>query len=81
MSESNIVDFRNFKEKKEIESDISRGRKPLHMSHSTGKLHGSPYLNNSETEDFGNRMQRIKASLEKINSLMSELKAKGKSQN
>jgi hypothetical protein len=81
MSESNIVDFRSFKEKKEIESDISRGRKPLHMSHSTGKLHGSPYLNNSETEDFGNRMQRIKSSLEKINSLMSELKAKGKSKN
>ena len=76
MSESNIVDFRNFKEKKEIENDISRGRKPLHMSHTTGKLHGSPYLRNSETQDFGDRMQRIKASLEKINSLMSELKAK-----
>ena len=46
------------------------------MSHTTGKLHGSPYLNKADTDDFGDRMQRIKASLEKINSLMSELKAK-----
>ena len=78
MSKSNIVDFKNFKQKKEIENDISRGRKPLHMSHATGKLHGSPYLNQTDASDFGDRMQRIKSSLEKINSLMSELKSKSK---
>ncbi len=34
----------------------------------------SPYLNSRDSGDFANRMQRIRASLEKINSLMADLK-------
>lgn len=47
------------------------GRKPLFVSHLTGTIDtgGKP-----TPEDFEDRMVRIKASLEKINKLMIELK-------
>jgi len=44
------------------------------MSHLDGKVKGSPHLSRPEAEDFGDRLQRIRNSLEKINSLISELK-------
>ena len=78
MSKSNIVDFRNFKEKKKLNLKF-RGRKPLHTGHSTGKLHGNPYLNNSETEDFGNVCRESKR--QKKLTLLCQVKSKGKSHN
>jgi len=50
------------------------GRTPLHVSRIDGKLKGSPYLYKDEDQDFGARMERIKASLKRINDLMDELK-------
>jgi hypothetical protein len=46
----------------------------LHVSHIDGKVKGSPHFRRPEADDFGDRMQRIKTSLEKINQLMTELK-------
>jgi len=50
------------------------GREPLFVSHVDGTVKGSPHFKRSEAEDFADRMQRIRISLEKINKLMSELK-------
>lgn len=49
------------------------------LSVKNGKVVGSPHLKTPEpSEDFGDRMQRIRASLEKINQLMADLKANSK---
>ncbi|MBC7660863.1 MAG: hypothetical protein H7249_14290 [Chitinophagaceae bacterium] len=71
---SNVVDLKNFKRTRELETQIGRGRTPLHVSHIDGKVKGSPHLRNQESDDFGDRMQRIRSSLEKINQLMADLK-------
>lgn len=71
---SKVVELSAFKAKKEMSDDLARGRQPLFISHMDGKLKGSPHLNRPEAENFGDRLTRIKTSLEKINRLMSELK-------
>ena len=69
-----VVDLASFRKKKHVQEDLSRGRTPLYMSHLEGKVSGSPHLNQNHKEDFSDRLSRIKASLERINSLMNELK-------
>lgn len=55
--------------------DFPRKKKDgLYVDQTTGKMMGSPHYRRSEAADFGDRMQRIKNSLEKINQLMTELK-------
>lgn len=71
---SNVVDFTTFKRTKLLDEELSRGRTPLHVSHMDGKVQDSPHARRPEGGDFGERMRRIKTSLEKINQLMSELK-------
>ena len=73
---SSIVDLASFRQKKEIETQLGQGRKPLYVSHMSGKVTGSPHLKSpaSTGEDFGDRVQRIKVSLEKINRLLGEIK-------
>lgn len=73
-----VLDLKAFKEKKNIEDELSQGRTPLFVSHLDGKIKGSPHFKGPESEDFGDRMQRIRTSLEKINSLMAELKRQAK---
>ncbi len=53
-----------------IKGDFSR--KPAEQKTS------SPHFNVPEANDFGDRLTRIRASLEKINRLMSELKKMSK---
>jgi hypothetical protein len=72
--QSKVVELAAFKAKKEIGDELARGRQPLFISHKDGKLTGSPHMNRPQAEDFGDRLTRIKTSLEKINRLMSELK-------
>ena len=73
-----IVDLASFRKKKEIDQELARGgRRPLYVSHMTGKVTGqNPEAGgqNDTQADFGDRLQRIRSSLEKINRLMSELK-------
>lgn len=77
-SEEKIVDMAAFRRRKFVENDLARGRKPLFVSHLDGKVTGSPHfkkpLGNSGSDDLGDRIQRIRASLLKINRLMAELK-------
>ncbi len=70
----NVLDLASFRAKKQTQDDLANGRQPLYTSHIDGKLSGSPHLNRPQTEDFGDRLTRIKGSLEKINRLMAELK-------
>ena len=77
LNASQIVDLASFRKKKEIGDELTRGgRKPLYVSHLSGKVTGmSPQVGRSDDQaDFGDRLQRIRSSLEKINRLMTELK-------
>lgn len=69
---SNIVSLKDFKQKKVIEGNISKDRKPLHNQYITKPS------NITDNEDFGDRMQRIRSNLEKINNLMADLKSTNK---
>ena len=72
--ETKVVSLASFRQKKSADDQLARGRKPLYVSHMQGKVTGSPHLNAPEAGDFGDRLQRIRTSLEKINGLMAELK-------
>lgn len=72
---ANIVDLASFRKQKEVTEDFAPGRsKPLYASHKNGKVTGSPHLKSPEASDFGDRLTRIRTSLDKINRLMAELK-------
>jgi hypothetical protein len=73
-ADAKIVDIASFRKKKSTDEELARGRKPLYVSHASGKVTGSPHLKGPETADFGDRLSRIRSSLDKINRLMSELK-------
>ena len=72
--EASVVDMASFRKKKSIDQEFARDRKPLYVSHLTGKVTGNPHGKRPESGDFGDRLQRIRTSLEKINRLMSDLK-------
>lgn len=66
-----VVDLLAYRKTKQTEQELARGRTPLYSSH----LESKPKSDLSAAdEDFGQRMQRIRTSLEKINQLMFELK-------
>jgi hypothetical protein len=74
-SSSNIVDFASFKKKKHLEQDLARGRNPLFVSHKRGTITDSKDAQRvADTPDMGDRLQRIRTSLQKINILMAELR-------
>ena len=77
---SNVVCLESYRLKKSFESDLSRGRSPLYVSHLNNEIKGSPHFKRPSADDFGTRMQRIKLSLEKINFLMAELKKQEKNE-
>jgi hypothetical protein len=69
-----VIDLGSFRKKKEVTQELARGRNPLFISHAQGKVTGSPHFKGPQDSDFGDRLQRIRASLDKINRLMAELK-------
>ena len=66
-----VVCLSEFKAKKNIKSELTRNRKPLFLSHLTG----TATSNEKDEKNLGDRISRIKYSLEKINSLMKDLKS------
>lgn len=67
-----VIDLTKFKKRKvNEESD----RPTLFINHQDGKITGSPSA--TPSPEVGNRLERIRASLEKINRLMFELKELG----
>lgn len=76
---TNVFDMQKFRTKKSTEQEFAHGgRKPLYISYLDGQVKGSPHFQRHDSEDFGERMQRIKASLERINQLMADLKKSAK---
>ena len=76
-----ILDFSKAKERRSAKDELGRQRDtPLYVDYKNGKITGSPHGNGSshpkgtQTADFGDRMTRIRSSLDKINRLMSEIK-------
>lgn len=76
----NIVSLHDFKRRKESAEEFVRNeRKPLYVSHLTGQISDSNKSQESakvkaEASDFGDRLQRIRTSLDKINKLITDLK-------
>lgn len=70
---SDIINIQEFKNKKLMDDKLAHGRTPLYVSHLTGKVSGNPSGKSKEV-DFGDRLYRIRTSLQKINRLMAELK-------
>lgn len=68
---SDILDLAEYRKKKSLNKDLARDRTPLYVSHLSGKIIGSK---DPPKEDFGDRLMRIRSSLDKINKLMAELK-------
>lgn len=73
-----VFDFNSFRRKKQEAEQLAHGRKPLYVSHSEGKISSSL---GEKNEDFGDRVSRIRSSLDRINTLMSELKKMSKEDN
>ncbi len=70
-----VVDLASFRKSKETKTEFGRGREPLYVSHLNGKVTGKPDQKRpGESADFGDRLTRIRSSLEKINRLMADLK-------
>jgi len=74
--ENKVLDFSAFKKKQEINNEFSRSRKPLFLNKEEGRISGLPDTAKSATanEDFGDRLHKIRSSLERINTLMADLK-------
>jgi len=73
---SKIVEFAVFKKKRETKDALARGRKPLYVNHAEGSITGSSKANPlaANSEDFADRLVKIRGSLDRINQLMSEIK-------
>lgn len=73
---SKILDFSAFKNKQEINNEFSRSRKPLFVNSDKGNISGTNDRAQpvQASEDFGDRLQKIRSSLERINTLMADLK-------
>ena len=76
-TKTKVLDFTSFKKKQDTNSEFSRARKPLYVNSDEGRISGS--ADGAKTgapsgEDFGDRMQEIRSSLDRINSLMADLK-------
>lgn len=75
-NKSKILDFSAFKSKQDVNKEFSRSRKPLFVNSDKGSISGK--TENSQpvqaSEDFGDRLHKIRSSLERINTLMADLK-------
>lgn len=75
VSPAKVVDLGSFRKKKETQDELARGREPLYSSHlSKSSRTAGKNAGGSRDEDFGDRLNRIRSSLEKINRLIGDLK-------
>lgn len=70
---SNVIDLNAARFKKQVREDLAKGRTPLYVSYKTGNVTtGEQVL--KPKEDFGDKLGKVKQSLERINNLMDELR-------
>ncbi len=68
-----VVSLHQFRQKKELAKELGNGRKPLYLDQKSGTIKTQD--DQDENTNFGERLQRIRNSLDRINSLMTELKS------
>lgn len=75
-SNGKVLDLGSFRKKKETKNEFAPNRQPLYSSHlgSTPDKAGGKRSTQTQDADFGDRLHRIRLSLDKINRLMGELK-------
>ena len=76
ISSSKIVEISAFKKKRDTKEQIARSRKPLYVNSSEGTISDISKSSKVEAkaEDFGDRLVKIRGSLDRINQLMAEIK-------
>lgn len=73
--DAKVLDLTKFRQKKETKDEFGRGREPLYSSHLNQNRPAAPSkAARGKDDDFGDRLQRIRTSLDKINKLMGELR-------
>ena len=73
---SKIISFTAYKNKEAINSEFSHSRKPLYVNSDDGRISGNPEtaVKGAAAGDLGDRIQNIRSSLDRINTLMADLK-------
>lgn len=66
-----IVSLSQYKNQKAEKELLSRGRRPLYVSHARGQISGSG--NSEGLSDFGSRISEMKEQLKEINHFMKEI--------
>ena len=64
------------KNKDSINSEFSHSRKPLYVNTDDGRISGNPEVavQGAQEGDLGDRLHKIRSSLDRINALMADLK-------
>lgn len=69
---ADVIDMAAHLRKKLADAELTRpGRRPLHVSHGTGRIRGG---GESRGEEFGSRLHNIRESLRRIDRLMAEVR-------
>lgn len=66
-----IISLNQFKNQKAEKELLSRGRRPLYVSHARGQISGSGHRD--DLSDFGSRISEMKEQLKQINHFMNEI--------
>ena len=73
---SKVISFNAYKNKDSINSEFSHSRKPLYVNTDDGRISGNPEVavQGAQEGDLGDRLHKIRSSLDRINALMADLK-------
>lgn len=66
---ASLTNINEYKKKKQIEQELSRGRIPLFISHKTGKITAGQ----SEI-DYGTRLQNVRNKIDRIEEFLKTIK-------
>lgn len=70
-----VVQFNDFKAKKEEKEKLCHRNKPLYLSYSKASANrGGNDLEQQNLSDFSDKIASLKASIDKVNGLLSDLK-------
>jgi hypothetical protein len=73
---SKVISFTAYKNKETINNEFSHSRKPLYVNSDDGRISGNPVVasKGAQEGDLGDRLHKIRSSLDRINTLMADLK-------
>lgn len=73
---SKVISFTAYKNKEAINKEFSHSRKPLYVNSDNGRISGNLEVatRGAPEGDLGDRLHKIRSSLDRINTLMADLK-------